>query len=583
MKIIVFILALILALSGCNKPDESAVLEPIPEDENISEPEEPLKNSILTANSIFLSDANGMDFPEDRAFQPVIETGGNLYIVSDYSGYCLTKNDNTRIGPAVLYYKTAAGKVYHLSDIQVYDHQDPRISFNHVFDNIYSFCNPDEIMFFNLDTFTKIDFSLDFHKTEHRYHGFNCVSYDAETETYLLIFSVSDYEHADPNEAAPFHQIWNDESAKICLQRFASDGSYIDMTETNIPLNFINTLSSCCPNSYTGSSVEFFRKGGDYAVYDSYYHYDFDAKKLISLPAKDLFIFEDLTVIRSVWVYNEETGLYETTYSLLEHGAETSVLKLSAKQDFQTSDEMNFDTVHPDSVVMDIKNKTLEVRYGRAIHYLDFETEHAEYSYDYSMLTPDSAFAKSPDGKYELYCIGNSGLGGEYISIAAKDTETGKFIYLGEHLNWSYNFAVSDEHRLLFRSGNGIKYIDIPTEKSDILISYETIGEGFLCEAYDIENKRIIIASIVDLWDYEEFDMAEEAVKLQIFDFDGNLIDIIQTDIIPYYSGKAYGAYLNEMYVNGDGTVTIFDFYGIKDSSGCIDRTKESETINYLG
>ena len=79
MKIIVFILALILALSGCNKPDEPAVLETIPEDENISEPEEPLKNSILTANSVFLSDANGMDFPEDRAFQPVIETGGNLY------------------------------------------------------------------------------------------------------------------------------------------------------------------------------------------------------------------------------------------------------------------------------------------------------------------------------------------------------------------------------------------------------------------------------------------------------------------------------------------------------------------------
>ena len=303
MKIIIFILSLIIILSGCSQPEkpvvsDTTVLEEPTADEPIAE--EPAEETIFTASGFYLSDINGMDFPEDKVFQTVTETGGNLYVFSDFYGDCLTKNDSTRIGPATLYYKNAAGKAYKLSDIPVYDDQDPRIPFVHLTESFYSFCTPDEIMFFNLDTSMKIEFSLDFKKTEHRYHGFNCVSYDQETETYLLIFSVSDYEHEDPNEAAPSHKIWNDESAKICFQRFASDGSYIDTAETDIPLAFLNALSPCCPNSYTGSTVEFFRKGGNYKIDESYYHYNFDTKELISLPAKDLFIAENFSVIRSV-------------------------------------------------------------------------------------------------------------------------------------------------------------------------------------------------------------------------------------------------------------------------------------------
>ena len=258
------------------------------------------------------------------------------------------------------------------------------------------------------------------------------------------------------------------------------------------------------------------------------------------------------------------------------------MLKLCAKQDFQTSDEMNYDTVHPYSVLMDPENRTLEVRYGRSVHYLDFKNEHAEYSYDYSMLTPDLAFAKSPDGKYELYCIGNSGMGSEYISISAKDTETGEFTYLGEHLNWSYNFAVSNDYRLFFRSSTEIKYIDIPTGESGTLIGYETVGEELLCEAYDVENERIIIASIVDLFDDPKFDITYETVKLLLFDFEGNLINVIHTDVIPNYSGKAYGAYLNEMQINSDGTITIYDFYGTKNPDGTVTPNTESTTVKYL-
>lgn len=585
MKIIIFILSFIIIFSGCSQPEKPVVsditvLEEPTADEPISE--KPEEKTIFTSAGFYLSDVNGMDFPEDKVFQSVPETGGSLYLVPEYSGDCVTKNDDVRIGPATLYYKTSAGKIYELAYLSVYDHQDPRLPFVRLTRSFYSLCTPDEIMFFNLDTLMKIEFSLDFQETGHRYHGFNCVSYDEETETYLLIFSVSDYEHDNPNETAPFHRIWYDESAKLCFQRFASNGSHLDTTETNIPLNFRNALSPCTPNNFSGSEIEFFRKGGDYMVDESYYHYNFDTKKLVSLPAKDLFIAEDFTVIRSGWQYNEATGLYETDYSLLEHGTEASVLKLYAKQDFQTSDEMNYDYKHPYSVLMDAKNKTLEVRYGRAVHSLNFKNEHAEYSYDYSGLTKENAFAESPDGKYELYCIGNTGRGDEYVSIAAKNTETGEFTYLGEHLFWSYLQAVSSDYRLFFRTLDEIRYVDIQTGESGTLINYETMSGELLREAYDIKNELVIIASIVDLFDDPKFDIAYEPIKLLLYDFNGNFINVIHTDIIPNYSGKAYGAYLNDMLLNGDGTLTIYDFYGIKNPDGTVTQNTESITINYL-
>lgn len=588
MKIFILIFAFILVLSGCAPEDPvlsgSSVLENpvITEPSESEEPtaEEIPENSIFTANATYLPDCNNVKFSEDKVFQSVSETGGSLYIVSEHIDNCVTKNDEVRIGPASLYYRTPLGKTYFLTDLPTYDYQDPRISFVHLTENIYSLCTPEKIMFFALNSNMQIDFTLDFQKTDHRFHGFNCVTYDEESETYLLIFSVSDYESEDKNISVLSHKIWNDESSKLCFQRFSSDGSYIDTVETDIKLNYLNTLSACVPNNYTGNTIEFFRKGGDYRVDESYYHYDFESKELISRPARDLFILDDFVVLRSEWEYIEKQNLYETSYSLLEHGKEKSVLKICSELDFHIS-EPNYGYNFPSFMAMDSADKTLELHYGRAVHSLDFKNEHAKFSYDYSGLDPEIAFAKSPDGKYELYSIGNAGRGDEYVSVAAKNTKTGEFSYIGEHCFWSYNQAISNEHRLFFRSLKGIEYVDIPTKENGILINYATVGEEYLCEAYDIENEVIIIASIVDLYDDPKFDISYETVKLQIFDFDGNLINVIRTDIIPYYSGKAYGAYLNDMNVNPDGTVTFYDFYGTVDPSGKVTELKEPKIVQY--
>ncbi len=581
MKILVFIIALILAFSGCTSKNEP-VLPEEPNIEDVTVPDEPEEKSIFTANAVFLNDCNEMEFPEDKVFLSVPETDGNLYIVPEFSGDSITRNDQTHIGPATLYYKNSAGKAYTLSYLPVYDFQDPRISLVHLTEDIYSLCTPEKIMFFALESNMQIDFTLDFQKTDHLYHGFNCVTYDEVSKTYLLIFSVSDYKPDNPSETPAFHRIWNDESASLCFQRFASDGSYIDTTETDIPLIFLNTLSSCCPNNYTGDTVEFFRRPHSYSTGESYYHYNFKTGELVSLPARDFFVSDDFTVIRSEWNHNGETDLFEATYSLLEHGKESSVLKISAELDFHIN-ESNYEYNFPHSVSMDADNETLKVRYGRAVHSLDFKNEHADFSYDYSGLTEEDIFAKSPDGKYELYCIGNAGRGGEYYSVAAKNTETGKFSYIGEHCFWSYTQFVSREHQLLFRSSNEIKYVDIPTGESGVVINFDSLDEEFLCEAYDVENEIIIVASVFDLHDYPEFDISEEKIKLLLFDFNGNPIDVIETNIIPNYSAKAYGAYLNEMSVNPDGTVTICDFYGIVDPSGFVITDQYSVNIKYIG
>ena len=580
MKYLIFILALIISLSGCNQKiseDNTAYTEvPVPE-EILTE--ESAEKSIFAANGTFLTDRNG-DFPDDKVFQPVPETGGSLYLYSEKYGDFITKNSGN-ICSADLYYKNPAGKVYFLANLPVYDDQDPRIPFVHITESIFSLCTPEKIMFFDLESNMQIDFALDFQKTDHRFHGFNCVTYDEKSETYLLIFSVSDYRHNTDEDYAPFHMIWHDESAKLCFQRFASDGSYIDTTETDIPLNFWNTLSPCCPNNYTGTTIEFFRKAGDYRLDDSYYHYDFETGELISRPARDLFIANNFIVSRSDWNYIEGSGIYETSYSVLEHGAETSVLKITSPLDFQIQ-EANYYYNFPDSVLINPEEKTLEIRYGRAMQSLDFKNEHAEQHYDYSGLASEHAFAKSPDGRYELYSIGNAGRGDELVYVAAKDTRTGNFSYLGEFCFWSYTQAVSDEHRLFFRSYSGIEYLDIENKNCGILIDFETVGENFLCEAYDIENEIIIVASIRDLYDEPDFDISAETINIQLYDFDGNLIKTIKTDIIPWYSGKAYGAYLNDMFINPDGTLTFYDFYGIKDSSGSVIENHEPVTVKYF-
>lgn len=585
MKYFIFVLALILSLSGCNKEipeDNTANLEvPVPE-ESINEDsvtEEPAEKSIFTSSGTFLTDRNG-DFPDDKIFQPVPETGGNLYLYSEKYGDFITKNSGS-ICSADLYYKNPAGKVYFMANLPIYDDQDPRIPFVYITENIFSLCTPEKIMFFALNSNMQIDFTLDFQKTDHRFHGFNCVTYDEESETYLLIFSVSDYESENQNISVLSHTIWHDESAKLCFQRFSSDGSYIDTTETDIPLNFWNTLSPCCPNNYTGTTIEFFRKAGDYRIDNSYYHYDFETEELISRPARDLFIADYFIVSRSDWNYIEESGLYEASYSLLEHGAEASVLKITSPLDFQIQ-EANYYYNFPDSVLIDPEEKALEIRYGRAVQSLDFKNEHAYQHYDYSGLNAEHAFAKSPDGKYELYAIGNAGRGDELVYVAAKDTKNGDFSYLGECCFWSYNQVVSDEHCLFFRSFNGIEYLDIESKNRGTLIDFETVGENFLCEAYDVKNEVIVVASIHDLYDEPDFDINAETVNIQLYDFDGNLIKIIKTNIIPCYSGKAYGAYLNDMYINSDGTLTFYDFYGTKDSSGSVIQNHEPVTVKYL-
>ena len=147
MKTIIFILSFILIFSGCNRHEEptvsdAPVLEYPTPDESISE--EPKKETIFNSKGFCLNDANGLDFPEDKIFQPVPETGGRLYIVSEHSDNCLTKNDSARISPATLYYKTSAGKSYTLASLPVYDYQDPRISFVHLTGNFYSLCTPDK-------------------------------------------------------------------------------------------------------------------------------------------------------------------------------------------------------------------------------------------------------------------------------------------------------------------------------------------------------------------------------------------------------------------------------------------------------
>ncbi|MBR3935910.1 MAG: hypothetical protein IKJ57_05120, partial [Oscillospiraceae bacterium] len=129
---------------------------------------------------------------------------------------------------------------------------------------------------------------------------------------------------------------------------------------------------------------------------------------------------------------------------------------------------------------------------------------------------------------------------------------------------------------------SGIEYLDIENKNRGTLIDFETVGENFLCEAYDIENEIIIVASIRDLYDEPDFDISAETINIQLYDFDGNLIKTIKTDIIPWYSGKAYGAYLNDMFIDPDGTLTFYDFYGIKDSSGSVIENHEPVTVKYF-
>ncbi len=376
--------------------------------------------------------------------------------------------------------------------------------------------------------------------------------YDAEGETYAVVYAVSDYKGDKP------WLIFYEDNATLQIQLFAKQGEYIKHISTEfVPVtNGETEVVSSGPCYYKNGLLTFFTGW----VIPEYIFFDTTTNAYTSLIARrcaidgDYFLFSDEGLKD-----RRNTSLY--TFSLYHR--ETPVASVDILNENFAFAQRN-DPEMPDDVLdiftLDGDSKTGVVSSGILTYTLDFNTKTWKMDRSYSKENLDDLLAVSADSRWEVYLAGLFGAGDAFSAdIVAYDTKSGQFTYLSEYGGGTAVFGAGS--RLLFNHQLRLELIDVQSAQvldDQFAIDCEAKDCFVTGIAYDAKKDWFLVAyrspKFENDWD------KKLPVMLDVYDGSGRLINTMDT-------GCTVAAFEHNHVVrttlalDGKGTVTISDYY----------------------
>lgn len=397
----------------------------------------------------------------------------------------------------------------------------------------------------------------DFQRPEFLHYTISNIAYDEATETYAILYAVSNY-----NGDKPWLTYYNDNSdyrdnSQLHIQLFDKQGAFLRKIETGLePItdSEIAVIPSD-PSTYRDGMLTFFSGFPQYYVF-----YDTESEAYTSVPAQrcvtdgEYFMIDDgaLTGV-------EFTAKY--VYSLYHKNQLVAAINLDTDDlSFQLPDNRYYEGKRNDVFTLDRRNKTAIIGNDKLTYYLDFNTRTWRMERHYTREHLEDLVATSPDGQWEIYLADTGGAGdGFWADLVSLDTNSGAVTYLTN--GHSRSAAFGADNLLLFNKTGSLELIDV--EKGKVINK----KFGIDCTAKDCYINGIAYDPQKD-WFLVAWRSPQQGVinnrdeklplMLDIYDRHGTLVKSMDTgyEIIPFHINWVVNLSLE---VDGNGFVTILD------------------------
>lgn len=376
--------------------------------------------------------------------------------------------------------------------------------------------------------------------------------FDAENETYAVIYAASDYKGDKP------WLIFYEDASTLHIQLFDKQGAFIKhiATEFAPTTNAASEVVSSGPCYYKNGLLTFFSGW----VIPEYIFFDTTTNSFTSLIALRCAIDGDYFLFSDEGLKNRRgTGLYTFSLYHLQFPVASVDIPIDSFVFAQRNDpEMPDDVL--DIFTVDALTKTGVVSSGILTYTLDFNTSTWKKERNYTKQNLDDLLCVSADGRWEVYLAGLFGAGDAFSAdIVAYDTTSGQVTYLSDYSGGTAVFGA--DSLLLFNHQLRLELIDV--QSAQILSDQFAID----CEAkdcfvtgiaYDAKKDWFLVAyrspKFENDWD------KKLPVLLDVYDGSGRLINTMDTGctVAPFEHNHVVRTTLA---LDGKGTVTISDYY----------------------
>lgn len=376
--------------------------------------------------------------------------------------------------------------------------------------------------------------------------------YDAQSETYAILYAVSDYKGDKP------WMMFQGDNTTLQIQLFDKQGAFMKHISTEFePItNGEGAVVSSGPCYYKNGLLTFFSGW----IITEYIFFDTTTNAYTSMTARrcaidgDYFLFSDEGLKDRINTNQYTFSLYHKATPIASIDIEITDLNFIERQNPELPDWV------VDIFTLDGKAKTGVISNGILTYTLDFNTKIWKMQRNYSKENLDDLLALSADDRWEVYLAGLFGAGDAVSAdIVAYDTNTGQLTYLSDYFGGTAVFGAGS--LLLFNHQLRLELIDV--QSAQVLDDQF----GIDCEAkdcfvtgiaYDAKKDWFLVAyrspKFENDWD------KKLPLMLDLYDRSGRLINTMDTGctVAPFEHNHVVRTTLA---LDGKGTVTISDYY----------------------
>ena len=389
-----------------------------------------------------------------------------------------------------------------------------------------------------------------FRQPETAHYAIVHTAYDQQTETFAILYAVSDYQGDRP------WQTYQEEYGRLQIQLFDKQGAFLRVMDTPfIPRT--DSQSEIIPNpscTYQDGLLTFFAGWilHDYVFFNTQTgdYTTFQAQRC--LVDGDYFLFDNGGIVDNGNTNNYVYTLYHRDEPLTSVAMTIEDLGLQYPENRRYMGEKN------EIFTLDSQNKTAVIGNDKLTYYLDFNTQAWRMERHYNADHLEELLLTSPDGRWELYRADSGGMGdGGWADLVAKEAATGTITYLTE--GFSDSITIGADNMVLFNKISHAELIDL--EKGAVVdpLFWERPGDGWCPSSgvgYDKENDWFLIT-----WCAIPPDGSLEAsgpIMLDIYDRQGSLLRTIDSgENINIFSRNWVRQFSLEV---GDGTVALWEY-----------------------
>ena len=416
-------------------------------------------------------------------------------------------------------------------------------------DGLVCFNNYSELAFIDTNNWTDTGFELDFQIPAQPNYRISSLARDPETGEFAVIYQVSGYQRSADGQVRPWmvydnHPEYGATDAHMEIQQFDSQGDFLQCVVTELEPRVMNDVADCLPNRYSGGKVTFLHY--DYA--GALITCDLASGAVEEIPCDGAVLTDQAEILYSK-EYREEIPGVVFHYTWYEKGEEIASLALKEERDILTmAAEQGEFPLYPAAI--DQANKTVRLGYRNMVfHQLDFAAGTAAVEYVYSHEELTDLVMTSPDGRYEIYRLGEfSGGEARFEELVSYDTETGETVRLGM-LNNVYGMVITNQNRLTVTYFGSVEDCSLKDgvwrSPLEAYRGMEDMERKPLDLLYDSENGLVLLVTALY---FNPFDLDFQpgmvgTMAIEVYQDDWTPVRTVDTGAAPPYELKAYGPY----------------------------------------